>query len=195
MITTIVQFEYKNWLLQKATLLFFLLWCAVLFFSITNGSKSSQAITGKIEIEKKKDSVQLKSHMALMDSTEKGLKPKATVYWDDARNAYTIGLLFGVRPAVKLPLNFSSLAIGQSDLFPSINSVSTSPAYWFMPLRATEKLDNPVNKLFGNFDWCYVIIWLMPLLIIVFNYNILSSKKKSKVPSGFWWFREQACKN
>jgi ABC-2 type transport system permease protein len=73
-----------------------------------------------------------------------------------------------------LPIN--SLAIGQRDVNPSIQSVT---------IRGLEgqkydaELNNPNNLLSGNLDFSFVLIYIFPLLIIAFTYNILSEEKES----------------
>ena len=70
----------------------------------------------------------------------------------------------------------SSLAIGQRDVNPSIQSVT---------IRALEAqkydadLTNPTNLLLGNLDFSFVLIYLFPLLIIAFTYNVISEEKES----------------
>nr|WP_315223825.1 DUF3526 domain-containing protein [uncultured Flavobacterium sp.] len=73
-----------------------------------------------------------------------------------------------------LPIN--SLAIGQRDVNPSIQSVT---------IRGLEgqkydaELNNPNNLLLGNIDFSFVLIYLFPLLIIAFSYNLVSEEKES----------------
>ena len=73
-----------------------------------------------------------------------------------------------------LPIN--ALSIGQRDVNPSIQSVT---------IRALEAqkydadLNNPTNLLLGNIDFSFVLIFLFPLLIIAFTYNIISEEKES----------------
>ncbi|PBJ16056.1 DUF3526 domain-containing protein [Flavobacterium sp. ACN6] len=73
-----------------------------------------------------------------------------------------------------LPIN--SLAIGQRDVNPSIQSVT---------IRGLEgqkydaELNNPNNLLSGNIDFSFVLIYLFPLLIISFSYNLISEEKES----------------
>jgi ABC-2 type transport system permease protein len=72
------------------------------------------------------------------------------------------------------PIN--SLAIGQRDVNPSIQSVT---------IRGLEgqkydaELNNPNNLLSGNLDFSFVLIYIFPLLIIAFTYNIVSEEKES----------------
>ncbi|WP_125723004.1 DUF3526 domain-containing protein [Flavobacterium ustbae] len=73
-----------------------------------------------------------------------------------------------------LPIN--SLAIGQRDVNPSIQNVT---------IRGLEgqkydaELNNPNNLLAGNIDFSFVLIYLFPLLIIAFSYNLISEEKES----------------
>ena len=72
------------------------------------------------------------------------------------------------------PIN--SLAIGQRDVNPSIQSVT---------IRALEgqkydsELNNPSNLMLGNIDFSFVLIYLFPLLIIAFTFNVVSEEKES----------------
>jgi ABC-2 type transport system permease protein len=72
------------------------------------------------------------------------------------------------------PVN--SLTIGQRDINPSIQSVT---------IRGLEgqkydaELNNPNNLLLGNIDFSFVLIYLFPLLIIAFSYNLISEEKES----------------
>jgi ABC-2 type transport system permease protein len=73
-----------------------------------------------------------------------------------------------------LPIN--SLAIGQRDVNPSIQSIT---------IRGLEgqkydtELNNPNNLLSGNIDFSFILIYLFPLLIIAFSYNLVSEEKES----------------
>lgn len=71
------------------------------------------------------------------------------------------------------PLN--GLSIGQRDVNLGIQQVT---------IRTLEEkkydtdLNNPVSLLFGNLDYSFVLIYLFPLLIISFCYNLLSEEKE-----------------
>ncbi|CAG5068562.1 hypothetical protein DYBT9623_01293 [Dyadobacter sp. CECT 9623] len=70
----------------------------------------------------------------------------------------------------------NSLSIGQRDVNPSIQSVT---------IRGLEgqkydaDLQNPSNLLLGNIDFSFVLIYLFPLFIIAFTYNIISEERES----------------
>ncbi|SNY95423.1 DUF3526 domain-containing protein [Flagellimonas pacifica] len=73
-------------------------------------------------------------------------------------------------------LPISGLSIGQRDVNPQIKSVT---------IRGLEgqkhdtDLNNPNNLLLGNLDFSFVLIFLFPLLIIAFTFNIISEEKES----------------
>ncbi|MBF4516806.1 DUF3526 domain-containing protein [Flavobacterium sp. ANB] len=73
-----------------------------------------------------------------------------------------------------LPVN--SLAIGQRDVNPSIQSVTIRG---LEAQKYDSELNNPSNLLLGNIDFSFVLIYLFPLLIIAFTYNIVSEEKES----------------
>jgi ABC-2 type transport system permease protein len=73
-----------------------------------------------------------------------------------------------------LPVN--SLAIGQRDVNPSIQSVTIRG---LEAQKYDAELNNPNNLLSGNIDFSFVLIYLFPLLIIAFSYNLVSEEKES----------------
>jgi ABC-2 type transport system permease protein len=73
-----------------------------------------------------------------------------------------------------LPIN--SLAIGQRDVNPSIQSVTIRG---LEGQKYDSELNNPSNLMLGNIDFSFVLVYLFPLLIIAFTYNIISEEKES----------------
>ncbi len=70
----------------------------------------------------------------------------------------------------------SVLAIGQSDLYAQQFKVSSRED---LALLSFTELSNPVQLLLGNFDLAFVVIYLLPLLVIAFSYNLFSAEKES----------------
>jgi ABC-2 type transport system permease protein len=74
------------------------------------------------------------------------------------------------------PHPLAGLSIGQKDINPSVQSVT---------IRNLENqkwdtdLINPTNLLLGNMDLGFVMIYLVPLLIVAFTYNIYAEEKES----------------
>ncbi|MGS2762632.1 DUF3526 domain-containing protein [Sinomicrobium sp. M5D2P9] len=73
----------------------------------------------------------------------------------------------------------NGLSIGQRDINPSVKSVTIRT---LEAQKYDADLNNPYNLLLGNIDFGFVLIFLFPLLIISFTYNIISEEKES----GIW---------
>ena len=71
----------------------------------------------------------------------------------------------------------TALSIGQRDVNPSVQSVTIRN---LEGQKYDTDLANPANMLAGNLDFSFVLIYLFPLLIIVFTYNLLSEEKESQ---------------
>jgi ABC-2 type transport system permease protein len=71
------------------------------------------------------------------------------------------------------PLN--ALSVGQRDVNPSIQRVTIRN---LENQKYDTDLFNPASLLAGNLDLGFVLIYLFPLLIIAFTYNVLSEEKE-----------------
>jgi ABC-2 type transport system permease protein len=73
------------------------------------------------------------------------------------------------------PAPIAALAIGQQDINTNIQSLTIRG---LEAQRYDTDLYNPYNLMTGNFDLSFVITCLFPLLIIAFNFNVLSGEKE-----------------
>lgn len=73
------------------------------------------------------------------------------------------------------PAPIAALAIGQQDVNSNIQSLTIRT---LEAQRYDTDLYNPYNLMTGNFDLSFVITCLFPLLIIAFNFNVLSREKE-----------------
>ncbi|SHF12827.1 DUF3526 domain-containing protein [Chryseobacterium sp. OV279] len=71
--------------------------------------------------------------------------------------------------------NLNGLSIGQRDVNPSIQSLTIRN---LEGQKYDTDLQNPVSLLLGSLDLGFVIIFLFPLVIISFCYNLLSEEKE-----------------
>jgi ABC-2 type transport system permease protein len=74
------------------------------------------------------------------------------------------------------PSPISSLAIGQRDLSPYFHNLTGLSLY--MQLYRPE-ISNPHKLLAGNLDLSFVIIFLLPLLILVLTFDLISGEKET----------------
>ncbi|MGI8467437.1 MAG: ABC transporter permease [Pyrinomonadaceae bacterium] len=95
-----------------------------------------------------------------------------------AHSAFGLGdvLFYLELQTAHLPSDWAAFSLGQRD----VNSYSVKVRLLTLEgqLYDTE-LNNPMTLLFGNLDVAFVIIFLFPLLIIAFNYNVLSAEQES----------------
>ncbi len=73
------------------------------------------------------------------------------------------------------PAPIAALAIGQQDVNTNIQSLTVRG---LEAQRYDTDLYNPYNLMTRNFDLSFVITCLFPLLIIAFNFNVLSREKE-----------------
>ena len=94
----------------------------------------------------------------------------------DPTNPFYFGNKMGAKYAVLPPAPLSIISTGQSDLFPYYYKMTLSKR---QALYHSEEIENPHLLYKGSFDLSFVIIFLLPLVIIAFTYNIYASEKQN----------------
>lgn len=69
----------------------------------------------------------------------------------------------------------AGLSIGHRDIHPNVLSVNIRN---LEEQRYSSELVNPLYQLLGNMDFSFVLIYLFPLIIIAFCFNLLSEEKE-----------------
>ena len=86
-------------------------------------------------------------------------------------------LLYYLKFAFINPVNpLSGLSIGQSDVNPSIKRITIKT---FEAQKYDTDLINPMNLQSGNLDFAFVLIYLIPLLVIVFTFSVISEETET----------------
>lgn len=86
-------------------------------------------------------------------------------------------LLYYVKFAFINPADpLAGLSIGQSDVNPSIKRITIKT---FEAQKHDTGLINPMNLQSGNLDFSFVLIYLLPLLVIVFSFNAVSEETET----------------
>ncbi|UII26777.1 DUF3526 domain-containing protein [Fulvivirga maritima] len=85
-------------------------------------------------------------------------------------------LLYYLKFAIVNKTNpLAALSIGQKDVNPSVQNVT------ILALEGQKydtDLVNPATLLYGNLDLSFIIVYVFPLLVIAFNYNLLSEEEE-----------------
>ncbi|MCG1037573.1 DUF3526 domain-containing protein [Polaribacter sargassicola] len=167
------KYELKSLLRSKWLFLLSTILLIVMLFAGYNGK---QKVNKRIE-DFSKITAQTEERDAVMlhvlDSLEKGLEVNMSNNLLP-NNPMNVGYRYPKVAALQpKPLTF--ISVGQSDLFthtvqPKIYGDNFSYNY--------SELSSPVQLLFGSFDIAFVIIYILPLIIIAFSYNILSKEKE-----------------
>lgn len=112
-------------------------------------------------------------HVKKFDITDTSTK-EAKADYRNARDAY-MGEYYS-RPVIwKQPDPLQAFTIGQSDNQPFFYNMWVSAKVYHTKLY---ELRNPAKLKAGNFDLAFVIIYLLPLLLIAYCYNILAADKE-----------------
>lgn len=69
----------------------------------------------------------------------------------------------------------AGLSVGQRDIYPAVQSFTIRN---IEEQRYTTDLMNPLYQLLGTMDFSFVIIYLFPLVIISFGFNLISEEKE-----------------
>ncbi|MDO5978398.1 DUF3526 domain-containing protein [Flavivirga spongiicola] len=142
-------------------------------FAAFNGNSRTQKRIKEITNIETKTELSDANMLKLLDSVEKGLEVK-TSFRQIPNTPMAIGYQHP-RAVTMTPNGMSAIAIGQSDIFTDV----------IMPITVDDdfsidftEMTSSIQLLFGSFDLTFVIIYLLPLLIIAFSYNILSAEKE-----------------
>lgn len=169
---TLIRFEIKKWLQNKAAWATCITWIILTAFAVQSRSVAvrkamAQNDSGML-YEKQKE----KAYYSLLDSTDRQLK-QITAYENDPHNPVYFNVQVP-RFAIYKPGPLDLFATGQSDLFPQLYVITYRTDY----RQQKEEAANGMQLLYGKFDVAFLIVFLLPLIIIAFNYNALSSEKE-----------------
>ena len=155
----------------------FTLFVFVLFAVLNGKSKVGQRLA---DIDKAQQAVEDKDALGvvLLDSIEAGFTVDVP-RWYMPDKPHVVGYNY-LRVAAMPPGEMAVIATGQSDIY--THYVKPKLYGESFELNYTE-LSNPVQLMFGSFDLSFVLIYLLPLIVIAFSYNILSAEREQGILS------------
>lgn len=170
---TLLRFEYRKWLYSSRVWITLLIWCILSALATQQRVSAIRTIDNFNDTSRQYEATRMAAYNALLDSAEKGLKvfPK---YESDPRNPVVFNRV-SPRFAFFQPGPLNSFATGQSDVFRFQYVMSSRYDY----NTQKEHASNGLVLLYGRFDISFLITFLLPLFIIAFNYNVLSSEKEN----------------
>lgn len=170
------RYEWISLLRDKWVVVLVIIFFSITFFAVRNGHEKVQERTQSIEEVKTATAQAEKKYTNDIDSLSRGLK-SAPEPWLDPRSLSVYGQRAGRVVAMDAePL--ALIATGQSDLY---THTVKPKLYGEANALGFSELSNPVQLMFGTFDLAFVCIYLLPLLVLAFSYNLLSTDKESGV--------------
>lgn len=167
------RYETKLLFRQRWLQLTLSLMTVLIIFAIYNGKQKvnqrSADINNAISLVEKNDSLAI----VLLDSIEAGFTIDVPS-WNMPNRPNTFGYTYP-RVATMPPSDMAAIATGQSDIYAHI--IQTNLYSETFEANYTS-ISNPVQLMFGNFDLSFVLIYLLPLIVIAFTYNILSEERE-----------------
>jgi len=173
MISKIIHLEWRNLTSNRWFLVSFLLLAGLILLSTLNRSYHHERYQSKADEVRQTQSVEYQNFIADHDSVTAGLKEI-----DNQRinPIFPFSLEVRLTPqAVFEPTGLAILAVGQSDIHAGIFPVRT----FSDPINKASVFYNPSTDLFGSFDFAFVLVFLIPLIVIAFSYNILSEEREN----------------
>jgi ABC-2 type transport system permease protein len=172
-----LKYEWTSLLRDRWILILLVLFFSITLFAVRNGREKVTDRSVAIEKERQKLTKVESLAKAEIDSVEQNLKPLPKESWADPRSL--INVAWDAPRVVAMDAQpLTLISTGQSDLF---THYAKPKIYGESYTLGFSELSNPVQLLFGSFDLAFVCIYLLPLLVLAFSYNILSSEKESGV--------------
>lgn len=169
-----LQYEWKHLLRSPVSWLLMIFLGAAMAFGAYNGKQRIARRQAAIAELQQAQTERFTALAAEADSIAKGLK-KTDRWWLDPTNPLAIGALRRGGGTLALqPAPEQALAIGMSDLQPEAFTLLIGEQY----PRSSSDYDNPARLALGAFDLAFVIVYLLPLFVIAFTYNLLSGERE-----------------
>lgn len=174
MLLHLLRYEFKLLLASRVLPVLALLLAGLLFFSLRNGQERVARQQGQLaQLQTWQDSLYQAMHLRA-DSVEQGLL-SIDRWWADPTNPLVASTFSGRGKYTWLaPEPLAAVAIGQSDVLPYYAKISLYETTTGNDLA----LENAVHLASGPFDLAFVLVWLLPLLVIAFSYNLLSAERE-----------------
>ena len=167
-------YELKQLLRNRWLQVLSLILLVLFAFAVHNGLQKVEKRSEIIEAARNEVKERDVDMLLVLDSLEQGLEVSLSSY-DLPSSPVVVGTDYP-RLAAMPAEDFAFIATGQSDLF---SHHKTPKMYSSGIIEDFTEMTSPVQLLFGSFDLAFVIIYLLPLLIIAFSYNVLSAERES----------------
>lgn len=139
-------------------------------YAVYNGTTRAERWRNDVNQQNAKAQDDVLEQKTIVEDILAGKKSAADHPWDGLPNT--------VQQVATLPPGpLAAFSVGQTDLYPYATAIST----WKRSdnVFARYQVESPLSLLAGRFDFAFVIVYLLPLLIIALSYNLLSAEKEN----------------
>ena len=170
-LVNIFLFEFNHFLRNKSKVFSYLIFLLACVYSLYNGfdlqTKQNQTIN-KIEQKFKEETLQV------FNWFENGKKGPESKPWIDITNPYwTFNYMHPY--VIKSPSPLLPLGIGQTEQYGYYKKITNWSSTYDNDM--IEEIANPERLVNGNIDFSFLVIFLLPILLIIFTYNISGLEK------------------
>lgn len=170
---TITRLELRLLLADRVLLLVLGAFAVCTAYALHTGGRFAGDLTTTGQRALAEERAVLKTQRRVLEERERsGAEPPPAFY--DPSNPAAVGVFAG-RYAVLPPSPFLPLAIGQSDVVPSQELITTQSRW---ALGDSTDTENPLLLLLGRFDLAFVFIVLYPLVILAASYDLIARERE-----------------
>lgn len=169
LLRTIFYNEWQQLCRQRWMVVSLLLFILIAIISIGVGNHAVHAKYVQI------DSMKASFHQDIQSTIKTFGDTSTTTAKAAAKNAGLAAMVnYKLSPtAIKEPMPLSALSLGLMDVQP-----------WYQPIKFTKNFNdqtsapvtNPMMLLAGNFDYSFVLVYLLPMLVLAFCYSLYSAE-------------------
>ncbi len=157
--------QVSNWLL-------IIIFLVAGYYALYQGYAEKQKKWETVQaFRNEKDSILHGMKMGLLADTT---KPDGKEKFSKSSGLFS-GLWYTRLPSYKTPVSTSIFNIGQSDVF-TYYYLFAAENFEMQLFKQTE-ITNPLRALAGHFDVSFWIVYLLPLLVLLWTFNVLSSER------------------
>lgn len=164
-------FEFKHFRKSKAKVLAYILFVFGCIYAIYNGFSLQNKQLSTISKIQEKQKEEINEMLAWYDEGVTGPEDKP---WIDITSPFW-ALRKATTYTIKEPSKLLPLGIGQAEQYGFYKETTQWSSTYDNDM--VEEIANPERLVNGNIDFAFLILFLLPILLIIFTYNIVGLEK------------------
>lgn len=159
--------EFTLFFRDRANIIILALLAILLFIAALNGVQTALKNQQTVQEAILKDTKAFDDKISLLRNIENGKVEPGE--WNDPRKAHQ-GILHVKRPVTPWPSELNFLSADNTPLTPPVLFIGNATRH----KNPDPVFGDPSQRLDGPFDIIFIIVWLLPLIVILLGYDVLS---------------------